>query len=95
MNKSVAGETLSFVRPNRMALLTPREVGGFLRVSICTLKDWRRQDRGPRFLKVEGRLIRYPWPSLIAYVESALSQAASANRNARPSPQLEAGEASK
>jgi len=45
----------------RHELLTTSEVGEFLRISAATLKCWRRRKvrRGPRFIKVHARAVRY------------------------------------
>jgi excisionase family DNA binding protein len=40
------------------ALLTEEEVAKQLRVSIASLRRWRLEQRGPRFIKV-GSLVRY------------------------------------
>jgi hypothetical protein len=46
--------------------LTPREVAERLRVQPDTLKAWRSQGRGPRFVKVGG-CVRYPFAWLLAF----------------------------
>jgi excisionase family DNA binding protein len=40
------------------ALLTESEVSRVLRVSLATLRKWRVEKRGPRFIKI-GSLVRY------------------------------------
>lgn len=48
-------------------LLTPKEAAYLLGASVQTLRWWRRSpDRGPVFVKVEGR-IKYPLPALREY----------------------------
>jgi hypothetical protein len=39
-------------------LLTEREVSDHLHVSLASLRRWRLEQRGPRFIKV-GSLVRY------------------------------------
>src|SRR5215475_14157194 len=41
-------------------LLTPPEVAKRLGVELATLVDWRYRGRGPAWIRVGGRLIRYP-----------------------------------
>ncbi len=41
------------------ALLRPREAAEFLGIPEGTLAQWRSQHRGPRYIKLEGRLVRY------------------------------------
>lgn len=40
-------------------LLTPEEVAGALKVSIQTLKLWRRTGEGPPWVRLTGRTYRY------------------------------------
>ena len=42
-----------------MQLLTETETSEILNCSVAALRRWRRERRGPKFLKVEGRLVRY------------------------------------
>lgn len=39
-------------------LLTPTELAAYLKCSTTTLKRWRRQGRGPSWIRVEGG-VRY------------------------------------
>jgi excisionase family DNA binding protein len=41
-----------------ITLLTESEVSQALRVSLATLRKWRVEKRGPRFIKI-GSLVRY------------------------------------
>jgi hypothetical protein len=40
-------------------LLTEREASGLLNVKIYTLRKWRRDGCGPRYIRCGERLIRY------------------------------------
>lgn len=40
-------------------LFTEKEVAKELQVSLASLRRWRIENRGPRFIKV-GSLVRYP-----------------------------------
>lgn len=47
--------------------LTPVEAAELLRVSVGTLRNWRYQGRGPRYVKSEGRAL-YPIQGLNDYL---------------------------
>lgn len=49
-------------------LLTPREVAEYLGIPESTLAQWRSQGRGPQFIKLESRLVRYRRSDLDAYI---------------------------
>lgn len=60
--------------------LTPKEAAARLRVSINTLRDWRRLKKGPKFYKI-GHLVRYraaELESCIKVVGHAVTQASTA-----------------
>jgi predicted DNA-binding transcriptional regulator AlpA len=40
------------------SLLDERDVAGWIRVSVATLRYWRSEGKGPRYRKV-GQLVRY------------------------------------
>lgn len=46
-------------------LLTPEEVADLLRVPVERLAYWRKQKKGPPFVKV-GRAVRYPRAGVFA-----------------------------
>ncbi len=50
-------------------LLTCREAAEFLGVPIGTLAQWRSQRRGPPYIKLEGRLVRYRGSELEKWLE--------------------------
>jgi excisionase family DNA binding protein len=49
-------------------LLTPKQAAEFLGVPDGTLAQWRSQRRGPVFIKLEGRLVRYRARDLETYI---------------------------
>jgi excisionase family DNA binding protein len=49
-------------------LFTPKQAAEFLGVPEGTLAQWRSQRRGPAFIKLEGRLVRYRVSDLEAYL---------------------------
>ena len=51
------------------ALLTETEVSRVLRVSLATLRKWRVDKRGPRFIKI-GPLVRYQLEDLRDWLSS-------------------------
>ncbi len=61
----------------REVLLTPFQAAEFLglldrrgNVSTETLAQWRSQGRGPRYIKLEKRLVRYRLSDLESYLTS-------------------------
>jgi len=57
-----------------MELLTEGEVATVLQCTKSALRRWRREGRGPRYVRV-GRLIRYRQPDLELFIEkNAVSQ---------------------
>ena len=55
--------------PASKSLMTPNEAAQFLAVSAETLAQWRSQRRGPQYIKLEGRLVRYRARDLESYLE--------------------------
>ena len=49
-------------------LLTPAQAAELLGVPEGTLAQWRSQRRGPAFIKLEGRLVRYRARDLDSYI---------------------------
>jgi excisionase family DNA binding protein len=49
-------------------LLTTKEAAALLKVSTVTLAKWRQLSKGPAYTR-SGRLIRYEWEALTAYVK--------------------------
>lgn len=54
------------------SLLTPKETSELLCVPEGTLAQWRSQRRGPAFLKLEDRLVRYRRSDLEHYIASKI-----------------------
>ena len=48
------------------ALLTETEVSHVLRVSLATLRKWRVDKRGPRFIKIG------PWVATLAFLANSM-----------------------
>jgi len=47
-------------KPNQPgAVLTEQETAAYLKLQINTLRKWRREGGGPRYIRCGGRLIRY------------------------------------
>ncbi|MGZ8095403.1 MAG: helix-turn-helix transcriptional regulator [Methylosarcina sp.] len=51
-------------------LLREDEAADYLGVVKKTLQAWRAQGKGPRYVRMNGRAIRYPEDALIEYQES-------------------------
>jgi predicted DNA-binding transcriptional regulator AlpA len=49
--------------------LSTREVAHLTGFSVNTLKQWRSQGGGPKFMPI-NRTIRYPWDSLLTWMNS-------------------------
>lgn len=49
-------------------MLTTAEVAKLLNISERTLEDWRLRGGGPRYIKV-GRLVRYLYTDVVAFIE--------------------------
>jgi predicted DNA-binding transcriptional regulator AlpA len=49
-------------------LLTPRDAAEILGVPESTLAQWRSQRRGPPYVKLESRLVRYRRSDLEVYI---------------------------
>jgi excisionase family DNA binding protein len=50
-------------------LLRPKEAAAYLNVQPGTLKTWRWSGKGPRFMKVGNRSIRYRLEDLEAFIQ--------------------------
>jgi len=67
-------------------LLTPKQAAEFLGVPSGTLAQWRSERRGPPYIKLEDRLVRYRRSDLEEYLAGhvvATSSREPANRRAR------------
>jgi hypothetical protein len=67
--KLVKMETGSITSPR---LLTPAQVAESLGIPEGTLAQWRSQRRGPAFIKLEGRLVRYRARDLENYIAGCI-----------------------
>jgi len=66
------GTTPAISTSPSVRLLTPKEAAEFLCVPEGTLAQWRSQRRGPAFLKLEDRLVRYRRSDLERYIASKM-----------------------
>jgi len=57
-------------RPTASPLLTPAQAADVLGIPEGTLAQWRSQRRGPAFIKLEGRLVRYRSTDLEKYISA-------------------------
>jgi excisionase family DNA binding protein len=51
-----------------MDLMTPKEAGEYLKISVNTLAAWRSKKRGPQFIKT-GRTVKYSRADLDSYLK--------------------------
>ncbi|MGV0050916.1 helix-turn-helix transcriptional regulator [Mycobacterium colombiense] len=54
----------------RAPLADPKAVAEFLGVTPQALGQMRYLGRGPKFIKVTGRSVRYRWTDVLAWVEA-------------------------
>lgn len=55
------------IEPQDQAIfMTPKEVAHQLRVGESTLKRWRAEGGGPKYVQ-EGRIVRYPRDAVMKY----------------------------
>lgn len=52
-------------------MLTEGEVSEILRVSVWALRRWRRERRGPAFVKFSRRALRYPARDVSDFVHAS------------------------
>ena len=57
----------------RSPWMTPREAAEYLGCTYGTLKSWRARGEGPKYHKVNGRLVRYHVTELDAFVRGEVS----------------------
>ncbi len=53
-------------------LICTKVAAACLGISHQTLEKWRSQNRGPRFCKIGGKIVRYRKSDLDAFVEEAI-----------------------
>ena len=63
--------------PRMAPLLTETEAAEYLSLTNRALQAWRCQGRGPRFVKISARAIRYRLSDLEAWVEDRLRRSTS------------------
>lgn len=51
-------------------LLTECELAALLNLSVFSLRKWRVQGRGPRYIKLSGAAVRYLHADIENYLES-------------------------
>ena len=53
-------------------VVTERKAAEILSLSVKTLQAWRFQGRGPRYLKLGGRAVRYRMEDLLDFMNSSV-----------------------
>jgi len=61
-------------------LLIPKEASEFLGVPEKTLATWRSERRGPQFIKIENRHVRYRLSDLENYIASRIVETEQSHR---------------
>ena len=54
------------------ALMTEGDLADYLQLSKQTLRNWRVQGKGPKFVKISGRAVRYRMPDIRAWSEDLI-----------------------
>lgn len=75
-------------QPNLEALLTEDQAAELLQLTPRTLQAWRYQGRGPRFVKISARAVRYQLPDLQSWIAERLRRSTS-----DPGPALDSSRA--
>lgn len=57
------------------ALFDERELAAQLRVSVSTLRNWRVAKRGPAFIKLGRRAVRYRVADVQAFIDAGVRDA--------------------
>lgn len=70
--RELLAEKLEIGAPEGAEMLTTREVGRYLQVSKDALMEWRRRGIGPTFVRLHGRIIRYPRRAFMRYLRQHL-----------------------
>lgn len=63
-----------------MDLLTVQQVSKLTGISVETLNQWRSQEKGPPYLKIGGKLVRYRKADLIQYFDECRVDASKRRR---------------
>ncbi len=64
--------------PTTGDLLDEKEAAALLALRVSTLRNWRALRKGPRFVKVGQRLVRYRRADLEAFIAGDASEGAAA-----------------
>jgi len=57
------------VIPAPRELLDEKEAADYLTVAVATMRNWRSLKRGPRFLKIGARCVRYSRADLDSFMK--------------------------
>lgn len=60
-------------------LVDEKKAAKFLDVAVQTLRNWRCQRRGPSYVKMSQRAIRYRMDDLVKYIEGCRIELAGDN----------------
>lgn len=78
-------QSLNYMSPEE--LLTPTETAEFLKVSADTLRRWRYERNGPRYVRVGRRMVRYTVKDLLAFLSRVDNTAPTKNRQGQQAGQ--------
>lgn len=75
LRKTAARSTGAEGQENQVtALMTPKEAAAMLRVSISTLRGWRKAGKGPPVARLGPGSYRYSMDSIEKYIKSRTSE---------------------
>lgn len=60
--------------PGPGELVDEKEAAAILSIAVTTLRNWRALHRGPKFVKVGSRLVRYQRSALSEFLASSSRQ---------------------
>lgn len=55
---------------NQLKAVNEKKAAQTLGVAVQTLRNWRHLGKGPSYLKLSGRLVRYQYIDLIEFMRS-------------------------
>jgi predicted DNA-binding transcriptional regulator AlpA len=67
-------------------LATPKQIAGFLSTSEPNLGQLRYTGKGPKYIKLTGRQVRYRWSDVFEWVEAQTPRRRGPSRCRVPAP---------
>lgn len=64
-------------------LLSPKEVANLLKVEVETLQKWRSVGKGPKYIKITPKIVRYYKEEIDDFIKRGISSDSIAKRKSR------------